>query len=523
MRAIRWAAATLALGLSGAAHAQAPAGEPRFAIERYVIEGNTLIPEAAAAAIVAPYTGAARRFADIQNALAALQGAYLERGYNAVRVLVPEQDIRAGTVRLRVIEARVRQVRIAGNRHFDDDSVRASLPALSEGAPPNTRAIGANVALANENPARQQRVVLEATPEIGQVDAVVRVVDDEPRRASVFFDNSGNAATGHSRAGIGFLNADTWGADHVLNLQLITSPTQYDDVLIVGAGYRVPLYGRNAQLDVFGGYSDVDSGTLAELFTVSGRGTVLGARYTQVLPRQAGLDHKLALGFDWKAFDNDVQLVGGSPTLVPDVTTLTLALGYSGRDQTPGRTLAFSFGYAANQPYGEGDASPEAIAAARAGAKARFEIWRLGLSGSFALPQDNVLRIAVDGQYARYPLVPGEQFGLGGQASVRGFPERTVAHDTGHRVSLEMYGPESGHLITPGWQARVFGFIDAGRGRDQAPARLAPSNLMSVGAGLRASRGKALSLRLDVGLVTKGTATRDSGSVRTHFGVAYIF
>lgn len=523
MQASRWAALALALGLCAPAFAQAPAGAPRFAIERYLVEGNTLIPEQEVVALVAPYTGARREFGDIQKALEALQAAYLDRGYNAVRVLVPEQDIRGGAVRLQVIEARIRSVRIEGNRYFDDDNVRASLPALKEGAAPNTRDIGANVTLANENPIRQQRVVLESTPEIGQVDAVVRVADDEPWRTSAFFENSGNAATGHNRAGIGFMNANVGGADHVLNLQLITSPTQTDDVLIAGAGYRVPLYRRNALLEFFGGYSDVDSGTLAELFSVSGSGTVLGARYTQVLPRLGSYEQKLAFGFDWKAFDNDVQLIGGSPTLVPDVTTFPLVLAYTGRDQEPGRSLAFSLSFAANQPYGDGDASAEAIAAARAGAKARFQVWRLGASYSLALPQDNILRVALDAQYTRDALVPGEQFGLGGQSSVRGFYERTTAHDVGHRVSVEVYGPESGHLLAPDWQARILGFIDAARGRDQAPVRLAKSGLMSVGVGARASSGKRLSLRLDFALVTDGTESRETGSVRTHFGIAYIF
>ena len=525
MAAPRWAAAALALWLCAPAHAQppAPSSAPRFAIERFVVEGNTLIPPQEVEALLAPFTGAQRDFGDIQKALEALQASYLERGYNAVRVLVPEQDIRGGAVRLRVIEARIRSVRIEGNRYFDDDNVRASLPALKEGAAPNTRDIGANVTLANENPIRQQRVVLESTPEIGQVDAVVRVVDDDPWRTSAFFENSGNAATGHNRAGVGFLNANFGGADHVLNLQLITSPTQYDDVLIAGAGYRVPLYRRNALLDFFGGYSDVDSGTLAELFSVSGSGTVLGARYTQVLPRLGSYEQKLGFGFDWKAFDNDVVLIGGSATLVPDVTTFPLVLAYTGRDQEPGRTLAFSLSYAANQPYGDGDASPETIAAARAGAKARFQIWRLGASYSLALAQDNILRVALDAQYTRDALVPGEQFGLGGQSSVRGFYERTTAHDVGHRVSVEMYGPESGHLFAPDWQMRILGFIDAARGKDQEPVRLAKSGLMSVGAGARASKGKRLSLRLDVALVTDGTASRETGSVRTHFGIAYIF
>lgn len=516
----------LSVCLGTAAFAQsstAPAPAPRFDIQSFVVEGNTLLEQRVIDELVTPFTGKQRDFGDIQKALEALQASYLERGFNAVRVLVPEQDIRAGQVRLQVIEARIRNVRIEGNKFFDNDNIRASLPALKEGTAPNTRDIGANVTLANENPIRQARVVLESTPEVGKVDAVVRVTDADPWRTTAFFDNSGNPTTGHYRAGLGFLNANFGGADHVLNLQAITSPTQFEDVLILGAGYRVPMYGANALFDLYGGYSDVDSGTLADLFSVSGSGTIAGARYTQVLPRLGSYEQKLAIGLEWKAFDNDVVLVGSTTTLVPDVTTLPLLLSYTGRDQEPGRDFAFYATYAANNPYGDGDASRQAIEASRAGAKPRFQILRFGASYSLALPQDNIFRVALDGQYTQDALIPGEQFGLGGLNSVRGFYERSTAHDIGHRVSFEMYGPESGQLIAPGWRLRILGFIDAARGRDREPVRLAGSGLMSVGAGARASQGKRLSLRLDLAVVTDGTASRKTGSVRTHIGVAYTF
>jgi hemolysin activation/secretion protein len=505
------------------APATAPAPAPRFDIQAFVIEGNTLFQLYELHALVEPYTGKQKDFGDIQRALEALQAFYVERGYNAVRVLVPEQDIRAGRVHLQVIEARIRTVKVQGNRFFDDDNVRSSLPALQEGRAPNTREIGANVTLANENPIRQLRVVLESTPEVGKVDAVVRVTDDDPWRTTAFFDNTGNPTTGHTRAGIGFLNANFGGVDQVLNLQAITSPTEPDDVVILGAGYRVPLYRTNALFDLYGGYSDVDSGTLQDLFAVSGSGAIAGTRYTQVLPRLGSYEQKAAIGLEWKAFKNDVVLIGTTSTLVPDVTTLPLLLTYTGRDLEPGRDISFYLSYAANNPYGNGDASPEAIEAARAGAKARFQILRVGFSYSRALREDNIFRVALDGQYTQDALIPGEQFGMGGQNSVRGFYERTTAHDIGHRVSFELYGPEIGDQIAPDWKARMLGFIDAARGKDQAPVRLAESGLMSVGVGGRATRGKNLSLRFDFALVVDGTASRSKGEARTHFGISYTF
>ena len=520
------AAALVGLVSSSGAVAQAgtaPAPAPRFDIQAFVVEGNTLIPKQDVDELVAPFTGKQRDFGDIQKALEALQAEYLSRGYNAVRVLVPEQDIRSGQVHLQVIEARVRNVRIEGNKYYSSENVRGSLPALKEGEAPNTREIGANVTLANENPIRQERVVLQATPEEGKVDAVVRVVDDDPWRTSMFFDNTGNDTTGYDRAGIGFLNANFGGTDHILNLQVITSPTQWDDVLIVGAGYRVPLYGANALFDVYGGRSDVDSGTLQNLFTVAGSGSIAGARYTQVLPRQGSYEQKLALGVEWKAFDNNVFLVGGSSTLVPNVTTIPATLSYIGRAVEPGRDVSFYVSYSHNLPTEDGNASPAAIEAARPGSPANFDIWRAGFSYTKALPQDNLFRFVADGQYTRSPLVPGEQYGLGGITSVRGFFERLTANDIGHHVSLEYYGPDVGNVIGANWRARIFGFMDIGRGNDQEPIRLETNGMASIGIGGQASRGKNWTLRFDTALVTNGTANVEKGDIRTDFGIVYTF
>jgi hemolysin activation/secretion protein len=109
----------------------------RFAISRYDVDGNTLLPAAEMAAALAPYTGAGRDFGDVQRALETLEGLYHARGWRLVAVQLPEQELDGGVVRLHVVEMPVRQVEVAGNRHFSEANIRASLPALRPGAPPN--------------------------------------------------------------------------------------------------------------------------------------------------------------------------------------------------------------------------------------------------------------------------------------------------------------------------------------------------------------------------------------------------
>src|SRR6267154_1018663 len=219
-----------------------PPVPPRFEIQRFLVEGNTLLAQSELDRILTPFSGKNRDFGDIQRALEALQDVYAGRGYNAVRVSVPEQDIRAGQVRLRVVEARIRGVRVQGNRFFDEKNVRAGLPSLKEGTSPNTRALGQDAQLVNENPAKQVSVALQAADDPGEIDATVRVTDEKPSRISVFADNTGTPKTGNLRTGVGYQNANLFNGDDVVNAQVVGSPGHASDVKVFGAGYRAPIY-----------------------------------------------------------------------------------------------------------------------------------------------------------------------------------------------------------------------------------------------------------------------------------------
>ena len=501
---------------------QTPPVTPRFEIQRFLVEGNTLLTHSELDRILTPFSGKARDFGDIQRALEALQDAYAGRGYNAVRVSVPEQDIRAGEVRLRVVEARIRRVRVQGNRFFDEKNVRAGLPSLKEGTSPNTRAIGLDAQLVNENPAKQVSVALQAADDPGQVDASVRVTDDKPSRISAFADNTGTPKTGNLRAGVGYQNANLFNGDDVLSAQVITSPGHASNVKVFGAGYHVPVYGWSGIVDVLAGYSSVNSGTVQDLFNVSGKGSVFGLRYTQLLGRIDTYEHRVAFGLDYRAYKNNVTLVGTTEQLVPNITVHPASLTYSGRFSQVGRDLSFNVSYSRNIPGGSkgGDTDFEST---RTGATSKYGVVREGIAFSQLLPSDFIVRALANAQQTHDLLIPGEQFGMGGVDSVRGYYERETASDVGRRFSLEGYGPDFGAWIGGNWRARALIFADSARGHDNAPERGPENKLGSYGLGFRANQGKSLAFRLDAARVTQTAGTRIKGENRVHFAAAYSF
>ena len=78
-------------------------------------------------------------------------------------------------------------------------------------------------------------------------------------------------------------------------------------------------------------------------------------------------------------------------------------------------------------------------------------------------------RLAGDGQLSRDVLVAGEQYGIGGQDSVRGFGEREISNDRGLRLGAELHGPDFGARLGPGVAAHALLFADHGRVRRNRP------------------------------------------------------
>lgn len=512
----------------------APPVTIRFDIQRYEVVGNTLIKAEEVEKLVAPFTGKQRDFGDAQLALEALERAYRAAGYSAVQVYLPEQEVARGVITLKVIETRVGVIKIEGNKFFDETNVRRSLPALQEGTTPNANKISANVRVANENPAKQANVVLRVSPKEGDVDVGVEMTDENPRKVFVTLDNTGNPQTGSYRLGVGFQNANLFNRDHVMTLQYITSPEKPDQVSIYSFGYRIPLYALGDTLDFFAGISDVDAGTTNTAFgplLFSGKGKVAGARYNQFLRRRGEYEHKITYGFDYRIYDNTCAFgvfgAAGCGAGGADITVHPLSVAYSGQWTQPTSQRGFYVALAHNIPGGsKGKDADFATAVGRTGADANYQLLRLGGNWVNAFANNWQTRIVLNGQYTNDPLVPGEQFGLGGASSVRGFREREIANDKGYSANLELYTPDFGpKLGIAGASARALVFYDFGTATrvNPLPAEVARSSVASIGAGLRFNLKKSVALRLDIARVVNEGGNQSNGDHRGHFGLVLSF
>jgi hemolysin activation/secretion protein len=159
-------------------------------------------------------------------------------------------------------------------------------------------------------------------------------------------------------------------------------------------------------------------------------------------------------------------------------------------------------------------------------ADAFYEIWRWSFNHNRALPGDFQWRLAASGQYTNDMLVSGEQFGIGGMDSVRGFAEREITNDVGWRGTTELYSPDfGGKTGIAGMRSRMLIFFDFGHvGRNRpGPAERHFENIASWGFGFRFSRGTNMAFRIDFAVVDNPGGFQTAGDNKVHASFSYIF
>ena len=514
----------LAASSLSALSAYAEDGGPiaRFEIVRFDIQGNTLLKQKDIEQLLVQYEGVDKDFESVQKAVDTLEAAYRAKGYDIVRVVLPEQELNQGVVTLKVVETKIGKISVSGNKFFSDDNIKDSLPTLQTGQTPIMAQISANLKVANENPDKKAVVQLQTGDERGVVNATLQVTDEKPWSAALTVDNTGDEVTGRNRLTALYQNANMGGWDHVLTMQYTTSAANPSDVNVYGIGYHIPLYSLKDSLDFYGSYSNVNSGTVtAGVFdvSVSGSGTAYGTRYNHNILKVGDYDSTLSFGLDYKIFNNDLAIA--DLPLGNKIAVHPISLSYTGNWAVTGTTANFFLTAVRNIDGGEYGSESD-FAAARTDANPNYKLLRYGFSYLHAFPEDWEFRFALNGQLTTDALVQGEQFGAGGANSVRGFTEREIVSDKGRTTNLELY---TFNLCSGGNLCRALGFYDSAyvSRNDPLPGEMPQESIGSFGLGFRFTSAPELVFQADVAHVVDASTITDKGSNRVHFKLMYTF
>jgi len=493
----------------------------RFAIERYVVEGAKLLAQSDFDAVVAPYLGKEKDFSDVQSALEAIEALYAERGYSAVHVLLPEQELEAGTVRFQVIEGHYGKVEVKNNQFFSEANVLNAIPSVRSGGIPRSKQVARELRLANENPARQMNVVLKGGERDDELDASVQVNDSKFSQWTATLDNSGTVETGRSRLGMSYRHANLFDRDQVGQVQVQVSPQYMDRVKVLGGSYKIPLYRYGHSVEFFGAYSNINS-LVGGLSNFQGGGLMISSRYNVPLERRGTFDPRLTFGFDWRKF-NKVELTNPPPTVLYDEIVVTpLSVAYATQGKVARADVGLNASLAVNVPMSSSGKSANFASYDHVNLSnptPGYKVLRAGGNVMLPFKSDWQLRGVCRGQWSGDRLIQGEQIRLGGADGVRGFAEGSESGEKGGLCNAETYTPA---LDWKNSGTRALLFFDGGAVYPKDSHR---SIIMGAGAGLRSNFADHFSLRVDAGrIVNAGTdAAQKKGDWRIHASLSGTF
>ncbi len=468
---------------------ETPAAQPggkAFELKAIRITGNESIPESELQEEVSSWIGRRLTFSDLQIISSQLKEYYRDKRFIAAYVYLPPQKVANGVVEFRVIEGRLGQVRIEGNKWFSERVLRRAL-GLNQGDVIYFQDLNEGLGDLNKNPDVKARAVLKPGEQPKSTDILLKVKDKFPIHLSTEVNNLGTDNTGNTRWGVGVAHNNLLGQMDQLNTRFQLGSGAW----AVGTRYSVPVGPHKTQLGFSYSRSAVDLGGDFRDLNIKGDASTYGIDILQPFWRNSFLKTALNLGFDFKSVQNKILGVKAGKD---ELRILNTGFNLEETDRY-GKTYSphtFHFGF--SDFLGASDVHESA--ATRANTGGQFFIYRTSLIRYTRLPAGITHTFRADAQFTPDRLAPSEQFRLGGAFSVRGYSEGDYLADYGAFFTNEFYIPT--YFFPKDWVVpyskeqlrtaiQLVGFFDFGAGavENALPGERKNKTLAGAGGGLR--------------------------------------
>ena len=435
---------------------------------------------------------------------------FREQGFPVVNVVVPQQNVKDGVIQILAIEARVGRVKVEGARWFRPDNIRAEV-GLREGDKIDANQLQDDVGWLNTNPFRTSDLVFEPGEKEGTTDLVIQTKDRLPLRVYTTFDDYGIDLTGKNRQSLGFNVGNLFSLDHQAGFQYTTAWKDiFNSMNAYSGSYSIPFPWRNS-MTVYGSYTKSDA-TLTDGQNLQGDSWQISERYNVPLPSLGPLSHSFFAGTDFKQSKNALIIFGtnigaGANSGLAPFSIFQLTAGY---DATVQDDWGLTSGEAAvyYSPGGVGGWNNQnQFSQVVQNANDNYVYGKFNLNRTFILPYKFTISGNFNAQLASTPMMPTEQYGIGGYNTVRGYDERSANGDQGYIVNVELRTPPGSIFKMFGDQSvddslQFIGFFDYGFTQDiQSPAGTLEQTvyLMSFGPGIRYNIDRFVTVRFDWG------------------------
>lgn len=477
--------------------------EEKFFVRKIIVTGSTILSQEEIDNLVKPYENKETSLRQLQGLTNEITELYRKKGYITSMSFIPPQRIEDDVIEIRVLEGKVGEVKIEGNKHFSTKLLRNRI-RLKEGDFFDYKILQRCLQYINESIDITAKAIIQAGKKPGTTDVIVDVQDRIPIHIGFKYDNYGSRYTGYSRYDIELNHNNITGRGDTLSAEWQRSDA--NRYYLMFFRYIYP-FNNESELGFSFNKVRVDLGKDYEDLDMIGKGKVYDLYYSYALVREERVDLNLNVGFEYKDMENrvlgDIEPLGSKDNL------RIFRFG-SDIDMTDpwGRTIvtgALRFGVD-----GIMGASPDkSRLASRSGARTKFNKLNLYLARVHSLPWDTDLLLRFSAQITPYIMCASEQFLIGGYETVRGYPRSERGGDEGMTASAEYSLPF--YFLPKGIKIpftkkslydalRVVLFYDWGRAKNRRV--LAGDNknyyLAGAGGGLRLNIADDCYVRFDV-------------------------
>ena len=435
---------------------------------------------------------------------------FREQGFPVVNVVVPQQTVKDGVIQILAIEARVGRVKVENARWFRPDNIRAEVN-LREGDKIDANQLQDDMNWLNTNPFRTADLKFEPGEAEGTTDLVIDVKDRLPFRVYTTYDDYGIDLTGKNRQSLGLNLGNLFSLDQQAGFQYTTSwKDLFSSMNAYSGSYLIPLPWRNS-LTIFGSYTKSKAETVPGQ-SFEGDSWQMSGRYNIPLPTLDPISHSFYAGLDFKQSSNAFLVFGenvatGAGSGLAPFSIFQLTAGYNASVPDDLGLTSFELGGVYSPGGVSGWNSTEQFQEVVPNSDSSYVYGKFNLNRTFVLPYKFTISGNFNGQLASDPLMPTEQYGIGGYNTVRGYDERSANGDNSYVFNVELRTPPGSIFKIFGNQEvddtiQFLGFFDYGYVGNIKPVEGTVEQtvfLMSFGPGLRYNIDRFVSVRFDWG------------------------
>lgn len=372
--------------------------------------------------IIEDYTQTNLTFENLQEIVDKINKLYLEKGFVTARAYLPEQTIENETVKIELLEGKVGDVTIEGNKWTRTSYIDKRLN-LKKGELFNIQGLEQNLMIFNRynDNVELSGTLLPGQSQLGTTDVDVKVREKLPFHITALMDNAGRSTIGKFRGGLMLQDDSLFGFRDRLTIGAYANKYSVTPF----ADYNIPVNKKDGRIgfNFSSGFSKIGHGPY-EMFNIKSRSQNYSLYYTQPLYRKPWTELSSTTSI---AYKRSVTSFDGEDLFKNEVTTAQTGL---------------SFRY-----------------------DTKRGIWYLNQNVSYSFPifdkDSNYLKL--DGGILRihdfghgfvgtlrgnYQVIPNkrvvpyiDQMVAGGMATVRGYSEGLLIGRSGYILSAEMLFP----------------------------------------------------------------------------------